>query len=563
MIARQEVETLNPRPQEGPVATEKTRPGGRRFTLLLGLILLVAPSGWFAWNYRSMPHLGAYHDDAVLWLSAQSLAENHGYRIPHLPENPAQTKYPPLYPVLLSLVWRIAGAFPKNLPPVVALQWSFYPFYVGLVWLYFRRCGFGNLAASALTTIPALCPITILLSVSPMTELPFTVVLLSLMLLLENRDEPRLGVATGVLAAVAFLIRTNAIVLVASVPFVAFLQRRFRSAVAFLAPLLAAILGWQFWCYRNAFAAQDDMVSYFTSYVGFYVRTFSWPDLPHRMWVNFAAVVEALGRLVVFNVDNVLGFRMLDWLLTVTAVAGVVILFRKDVRQYPIFAVLFVAVLVLWQYPPDTRFVYPLLPLYVAGLATKLGEVASLAVETWRRKRGADRVAAAFVLSLILLLAAGSLASTVYGMVGVLPEYFADRESQRAEMAPVYAWIAEHTRPDDRFAAYDDTLLYLNANRPGYSVPLLPRLVYGQDRTAVPGYISGLGQFWREKHVDYVLVTKYDFRRDLHEVALDALKELVQDRSRFEPVYTDQTAQVYRFLDRAKTGPRKQGNDEP
>jgi hypothetical protein len=225
----------------------------------------------------------------------------------------------------------------------------------------------------------------------------------------------------------------------------------------------------------------------------------------------------------------------------------VVILFRKGVRQYPIFAVLFVAVLVLWQYPPDTRFVYPLLPLYIAGLATKLSEVASLAVETWRRKRGADRFAAPFMLSLILLLAAGSLGSTVYGMVGVLPEYFADRENQRAEMARVYAWIAEHTRPDDRFAAYDDALLYLNANRRGYSVPLLPRLVYGQDPAAMPRYISGLGQFWREKHVNYVLVTKYDFRRDLHEAALGALKELVQDRSRFEPVYTDPTAQVYRF----------------
>src|SRR5579863_7595219 len=99
MIAKQEVETSNPRLREGPVAAKKTRPERPRFAILLGLVLLLAPSGWFAWNYRSMPHLGAYHDDAVLWLSAQSLAQNHGYRIPHLPENPAQTKYPPLFPV--------------------------------------------------------------------------------------------------------------------------------------------------------------------------------------------------------------------------------------------------------------------------------------------------------------------------------------------------------------------------------------------------------------------------------------------------------------------------------
>jgi hypothetical protein len=546
MIAKQELETSTERLGQRYAQPERATRIVPRLAILLGLAVLVAPSGWFAWKFRSMPQLGAYHDDAVLWLSAQSLAENHGYKIPQLPENPAQTKYPPIYPLLLSLVWRFAGAFPGNLGFLTALQWSFYAPYVGLVWLFFRQCGFRTPAAFALTLIPAFCPITILLGVSPLTELPFCVVLLSLMLLLGAKREAWL--LAGTLAALAFLIRSNSIVLAVSVPLLLILQRRIRAAMAFLTPLAAAIVGWQFWCFRNASTATDDMVVYYTSYVKFYVQTFSWPDFPHRMWVNFAAIMEALAKLVLFSVDNTFGARVLGWLLTITAAAGVVSLFRQGIRHYPAFAALFVSVLVLWQYPPDTRFVYPLFPLYVAGLATKLLEVATIAVATWRKKPGPDRAVVVLMLSLILLIPAAAAASQVNGIFVVLPQYFGDRENQRAEMMPVYSWIAANTPAEDRFSAYDDTLLYLNAGRRGYTVPLLPRLVYSLDTNPVRDYVAGLGTFWRAKHVSYVLVTKYDFQRDLHDVALDSLRDLVQDRTRFQPLYSDRTAQVYRFL---------------
>ena len=39
---------------------------------------------------------------------AKSIAEGHGHSIPSLPGAPAQTKYPPLFPMLLSIVWWIS-----------------------------------------------------------------------------------------------------------------------------------------------------------------------------------------------------------------------------------------------------------------------------------------------------------------------------------------------------------------------------------------------------------------------------------------------------------------------
>src|SRR3979411_3054568 len=97
----------------------------RRLWIAIAFGVLLIPSGYFAYTYRAMPHLGSYHDDAVYWISAESLAQGHGYRIAHLPENPPQTKYPPLYPALLSLIWRVNGAFPNNLPLLMAVQWCF------------------------------------------------------------------------------------------------------------------------------------------------------------------------------------------------------------------------------------------------------------------------------------------------------------------------------------------------------------------------------------------------------------------------------------------------------
>ena len=53
---------------------------------LLGLLLV--PSGYVAWQSRDMPQLGHLQDDGIYWVTAQSLATGHGYRILSLPYRP-------------------------------------------------------------------------------------------------------------------------------------------------------------------------------------------------------------------------------------------------------------------------------------------------------------------------------------------------------------------------------------------------------------------------------------------------------------------------------------------
>src|ERR1041385_1590634 len=50
---------------------------------------------------------GLMEDDTIYFSSAREIAQGHGYVLPNLPGQPAATKYPILYPWLLSWVWRL------------------------------------------------------------------------------------------------------------------------------------------------------------------------------------------------------------------------------------------------------------------------------------------------------------------------------------------------------------------------------------------------------------------------------------------------------------------------
>src|SRR5579884_2052272 len=115
----------------------RCRPGVRVGigAILLGLLI---PASLIAWQWRDMPHLGIWHDDAVYWISAKSLATKGQYRLLNLAGTPAQTKYPPLYPLLLSMVWRLNPRFPDNTPLLMALQWAMLPVLVALLWVWCR-----------------------------------------------------------------------------------------------------------------------------------------------------------------------------------------------------------------------------------------------------------------------------------------------------------------------------------------------------------------------------------------------------------------------------------------
>src|ERR1039457_3394307 len=96
----------------------------------MATILLISglvSSGLVAWRYRQIPHFGRFDDDAVYVVCAKALAEGHGYRIESFPGGPAETKFPPLFPALVSLIWRLDSHFPGNLHWLTPWLWTMVP----------------------------------------------------------------------------------------------------------------------------------------------------------------------------------------------------------------------------------------------------------------------------------------------------------------------------------------------------------------------------------------------------------------------------------------------------
>src|SRR5688572_6186509 len=79
------------------------------------VIILALLLGSVAFWGANKQILGLFHDDGIYAVAAKALAEANGYRIESLPGAPAQTKYPFLFSLLVSLPWRLAPSFPKNI----------------------------------------------------------------------------------------------------------------------------------------------------------------------------------------------------------------------------------------------------------------------------------------------------------------------------------------------------------------------------------------------------------------------------------------------------------------
>ena len=95
-----------------------------------------------------MPHASEYHDDGIYYVRAKSLAENGTFAIDSLPNPPAQTKSPPLFPAVLSIAWHMEPHYPDNLPSAMLLCWIWLP----LTLFAYRR--WLQLAEPAMTWIP-------------------------------------------------------------------------------------------------------------------------------------------------------------------------------------------------------------------------------------------------------------------------------------------------------------------------------------------------------------------------------------------------------------------------
>src|SRR5262245_10268999 len=103
----------------------------------LGLVLVVYVSVVF-WA-RPANLFGFMQDDTIYFSTAGEIASGHGYVMPSVPGRPAATKYPVLYPWLLSWAWRVNPSFPSNLSLAATVSLFFGCVFIVAIFLFFRR----------------------------------------------------------------------------------------------------------------------------------------------------------------------------------------------------------------------------------------------------------------------------------------------------------------------------------------------------------------------------------------------------------------------------------------
>jgi hypothetical protein len=457
---------------------------------------------------------GVYHDDAIYVSTAQALAEGEGYRLINLPGSPPQTKYPILYPALLSVVWKLWPSFPDNL---LAMQWLTLlagAATVGLSYLYLVRFGYcSRSVAAASGLLCATAPVFLYFGTQTLSEMPFALLLVLAVWGLDgyirgpskNRSR-QLGL--GVLLALPFLCRTIGVILIPAGLVIMYRAGRpvrwlvLGSVMVMLPWVLWALTGWGTW-------HQDPIVGYYADYLGW------WSEsgillLPRVLIFNglvLAGSSVSLG-LAGFN-EAVSSLKLPAWpipLLLLGLLPWLIMFSQlRQHRALPWCLVAYLLLILVWPWPP-TRFLIPILPFLVSylllSISTALRRVLPLSGYRVLIMAGIVVVVIANLWLLSRLNQVSQRFSYPYTSVASVPEAPVSWSSYE----DVFAWLRTHSRPDDVIASGLDSMTYLYTGRRAFR-PFVGRpaaMFYGQDSPAT-GTVKELEHFLKVSRARYLM----------------------------------------------------------
>jgi len=528
----------------------------RKALLAICILGALVPSGLLAWKARAVPQLGYFQDDGLYWIAGKSLAEGRGYRILSFPGEPFQTKYPPLYPLLLSAVWKLRPQFPANLPLASVLNWLMLPAYLLAAWKLTREIGLESTRRVILLFALALSPTIAFLAANMMADLMFAALVLCALAVAERVSNGRAGamtaLAAGAVGGAAFLTKTAALPLLVTVPGLLLwrgrpgLRRACVRALCFAAPMLAAIAAWSYWTHSHRIPSTDPLVIYYTDYLGFHRQDLVWGDLPKVIQTNCRSLFNAIGELIVFRPGSGAAFSFLLMALGLFSVSGAIRWTRtKGLSQYAAFAPVYAAQLLVWNYPPNNRLLLPLIPLFLAGAIAEFEHLYDLARSAVASTDSSQRAAGAVAFALLVVLAASFCGTAAYGLVSFVPAVIDSSRSEMDANRPAFDWIRGHLPADAKFLAYSDTPLFLYTGRQGCRLVLPSRPFYYQNRAAILKPFSEVPEIAARHDLRYMLLTPADYHTDSVVSDHALVRSIVRRDPRVRLVFAGGASEVY------------------
>ena len=314
--------------------------------------------------------IGAAVDDAMYLILAKSLAAGQGYRSLNLPGQPLNTHFPPGYPAALSVLWRIAPAFPGNL--AVFRLFNVLCMAVAAVgtarFVASRGVGRGwAIGVGALTAIsvPLLVLGNLLLS-----EPFFLALLLLTLAALERFVTPPahgeswsaarpalLGIAIGA----CILVRTHGIVLVPAMVVALGAQRRWRDAALVSACAILCLLPWQLFAARHGHSLPAPLLGGYDSYMAWWVsglHEYGWSMLP----MTLSRTIPEAAQMFAALFSPVRTAAPLTLFALAVIVAAGIAAWWKRIPVTILFLGGYLAIVAVWPFQPS-RFIWGVWPL--------------------------------------------------------------------------------------------------------------------------------------------------------------------------------------------------------
>lgn len=552
--------------------------------------LLIVSLAYITWIYFGAIDdevVGFTHDDGVYLIAGKALAEGKGFILEHVVGQPAQVKYPILYPLILALGWKIYPQFPENLYFLTAVTTSFT--IAGLYFTYrlFRLYDFPRLLSIALIWMIATNFYFFYYGTSIMSEGPYYCI--SVLLLyyacrifkqptLTNRN---IVLLIG-LSVLTFHARIIGLSLISAISVYLFFKYSFKDVLKYTVPtVLLTVLPWAWWIIINR-PEEINAFNYPLVYAYSNYGEELWAQIENGVYFNrvFDTFSNTLWRLLenMFNVipnffkvisrwnktwikDPVISmthgiivavstYALVGYFLTqiISWVRSTFKLLQPSLKQWrdiflsvpALYLVIYCLILILWGYPSQPgRFLLMLSPLLWLYFFKPL--------LTMNNQKKVGFIVLFCFLSLI------GAPKTIYSVDYIRKHHWIDSGKARTlwkEYQSLNFYINNNLKGTDVIGAVHDTAVFLYTGNPTYMLimeELKNKFTIGESR-----YGETLLKALKSYNVKYLVVDpQMNNRFIVHPQNLIAYVLLNEFSQQFELVFQSplDNVRLYRIVD--------------
>ncbi len=499
-----------------------------RIATLVVLLLALIPLTWLAWTNRDLPQFGKYQDDGLYLIAAKSLHDGEGFRISSLPGEPAQTKYQPLYALLLSSVW--LADFPQNLEQAAALQWMIVVAFLLLSCVLMRSYAFDPWKCALMVAFLAINPWLLYWGLLPIADFFFATLILAVFLLFRKH-----WATAGLLAAAAALTKVAGILIL---PALLFTKPRTRRSLLIAVPIVVAFAAWTLWAQSHRSHLDHSVMWYYTDYLGFYLKNNGLAALPDIAPTNLTSLIMLAGNSVLQNLSDSMAGRFLSVILFAAAISGTRRLIRRTGSpEYPVFCGLLLLLLIVWNFSPNVRLAAPVMPLLAMSLWEEGAHLATLISRSITSKKLSDRIAAHGIRTAVLAgIALAAFLNVQFIFTGLPALLQADRV-QTAEDRALFDWCRKSLPSTAAVMANNDTLFHLTTGLK--AVRPVPNSVafYTNDTAGQLKIFNEIEDFEDHFGLTHIVLTPTDFA-DFDEPQRKAISQKLLANPRHKPIFT-------------------------